>query len=228
MNKIAQRFLWLICILSFMLAMYFAIIIGEPNTSQTIIWLSLFLFTFIIVNPASIESINFLGNSIKFKQIEEKLDSITHDITLYYQKLQENTKDNEFPVLSNYNASIEELETFVKDIINSSEELVSNISNRLENIWSEIEKFLSEHNVDYSKVKNLEYYKNPFISSNWEEINIGVPNHFLRIKALIAQIFVKHYDILVSNNISLDTKQKKHFDVMKKELELFTEVTLFD
>jgi hypothetical protein len=61
---------------------YFSFWVIEPNYAMTGIWLTFSLFTFLFGWPERIESISFLGNNIKLREMENatrEAKSITND-----------------------------------------------------------------------------------------------------------------------------------------------------
>jgi len=103
---------------------------------------------------------------------------------------------------------------FNKGVFNLIDELFENIENLknycdscadsddTEKLNSDLEILLTKAKLDFSKIKNVSYYENPFENRNWELHNIGRPNYFSHISLCLNELRVKISEELLKTNPS--------------------------
>lgn len=100
------------------------------------------------------------------------------------------------------------------EIISNYCDLCAN-SDSSETLHKELNQLFEKAGLDYSKVRNIPYYENPFVNRNWEIHNIGRPNFFSHITLCLHQLKIKMADELLKNNVGNN--------YLKKKLEKFRE-----
>ena len=86
-------------------------------------------------------------------------------------------------------------------------------SDSTETLENDLKRLFDIAGLDYSQIKKIPYYENPFISRNWEYHNIGLPNLFSNIIMKLFQLRVKTFETLVK----MDPQNKE----LKIELEQY-------
>jgi hypothetical protein len=91
-----------------------------------------------------------------------------------------------------------ELESRIGKIKNYCDLCVNSDSREVLN--GDLEKIFVKLKLDFDRVKEIPYYKNPFENRNWEMHNLGNPNLFSHISLCLNQLKVKITEQLTAND----------------------------
>ena len=127
----------------------------------------------------------------------------------YYWSLQSNKSFDlpELKIKRDFETGIfelfEELEFHIKRIQDYCDMCAKTDSTEF--MTSDLKKLFEKLQLDFSRVENVPYYENPFVSRNWEVHNIGNPNFFAHLSLCLNQLKVKTAEEL----LRLNPKDKK-------------------
>ena len=114
------------------------------------------------------------------------------------------------------------------DLFKELDEHISTISNYCdicadsdtsETLTSDLKELFEKAELDFSKLKNIPYYENPFENRNWEMHNIGRPNFFSHISLCLNQLKVKTTEELLKQNPD-NTTLKKLIEEFRQEFDV--------
>jgi len=147
---------------------------------------------------------------------KEMLEQISKETNYYWSRQKDKVFEfDDLKMKTNFNFNESALFNEILDGIN----LIYNYcetcsqSDSTETLENDLKRLFDIAGLDYSQIKKIPYYENPFISRNWEYHNIGLPNLFSNIIMKLFQLRVKTFETLVK----MDPQNKE----LKIELEQY-------
>jgi hypothetical protein len=125
---------------------------------------------------------------------EEMIRQILFETNYFWNK--QNLKVFDFDDLKikrDFDRTLIELFAELDDHIKTIEDYcdISAESDSDEKLKKDLQKLLSKANLDFNKIKEVDYYKSPFVSRNWEMHNLARPNYFSNLSLCVSQLKVK-------------------------------------
>lgn len=82
---------------------------------------------------------------------------------------------------------------------------------------SRVDAFAISYGASVKPLEELPYYEHPFRDSNWERLNIGVPNIFTKLRLALTQIEIRYLEEFLKTNHP-NAKETERLDLLKKSL----------
>jgi L-rhamnose mutarotase len=211
---------------------YFSFLVESPNESLTGIWLAFAILMLALAWPEIVKSVNFVGNSIEFRELESEVKKLSNLMKSYWTELRnENDKAQKeygFAIDIDTNASFLSLDKNLDDQLDSTENIAETIAKRLNGLWPEVLGLLKKHGIETTTIESIPYYENPLFNPEWEYINIGIPNSFVHLRQMLTQLALKHYESLTESGAQLSEDEQERLEILQQRLKRYAGNVLVD
>ena len=85
-----------------------------------------------------------------------------------------------------------------------------------ESLGEDLVEFLEGYGYDTSRIKEVPYFRNPFVGRNWEIHNIGFPNFTSTLRMYLVQLEIQYLQEYLKVN-STDQNTMRRFEILKGE-----------
>jgi hypothetical protein len=152
---------------------------------------------------------------------KEMLEQISKESNYYWLRQKEKEFElDDLKMKTDFNFSESELYNEILEGVNLIYNYCENCSqsDSSETLENDLKSLFERAGLDYSKIEQIPYYENPFVSRNWEYHNLGLPNLFSNLTMKLFQLRVKSFETLIKMNPQ-NKELKVELDHYRKEFE---------
>jgi len=120
------------------------------------------------------------------------IDQVIEEMQKYWIEVERvHTNEHPAPDLAieiNSKISFIELMQEIRTILDNFQRMLESMETKESKLESDVYLLLEKLGYDTKALKELPYYKNPLHNRNWEEYNLGVPNHTTKLRVYLMQM----------------------------------------
>ena len=102
------------------------------------------------------------------------------------------------------------------ETLNKLDALCQSVRVSDESLDDDVFEFLGKCEYDTSRMREVPYFRNPFIGRNWEVHNLGLPNCFNTLRMCLVQLEIQYLQEYLKTN-STDRDAARRFNILKIE-----------
>lgn len=164
-------------------------------------------------HESSFANASYIVDESLIHALSTKMDEYWSDIELL------NTAKHIIPELAvpiNVKGSFLETIRNTRETLNKLNALYESVRVSDESLGEDLLEFLERYGYDTSRIKDVPYFRNPFVGRNWEIHNIGFPNFTSTLRMYLVQLEIQYLQEYLKVN-STDQNAMRRFEILKGE-----------